>query len=168
MLPFIASAAIVIIDQLVKHYVSANIAVGEVRPFIKDVLSLTHVHNNGAAFNILQGHMWLLSLTSSIAILLIIFLLLKKYIRHPLGVWSLAAVLGGAVGNLIDRLLHGYVVDMFKTVFIDFAIFNVADIFVTCGGIAFCIYLLFFYNKEHKNTSPESPAKAGDPEDGNE
>ena len=74
--------------------------------------------------------------------------LFKPLFRHPLGRFFLARVLAGAVGNLIDRALLGYVTDMFETLFMRFAVFNVADICVVVGGIAFCVYYLFFHGKE--------------------
>ena len=77
-------------------------------------------------------------------------MLLKKVFTHPFGVASLSVVLAGAVGNLIDRAFFGYVTDMFNFLFMRFAVFNVADICVVCGGIAFCIYFLFFYDKLEK------------------
>lgn len=153
MLPFILSAAVVILDQLVKYLIKTNFALHEVRTLVDGVLSLTHERNTGAAFSLLREHTWLLTTVSAIFAVIIIWFMLKKYVRHPLGMWSLAAVLGGAVGNLIDRIAYGYVIDMFKTEFINFAIFNVADIFITCGGICLCVYLLFFYKKDHTGTS---------------
>ena len=71
----------------------------------------------------------------------------KKFFAHPFGRCALTLVLSGAVGNLIDRALQGYVVDMFNVLFMDFAIFNVADICVVVGGIAACVYYVFFYEK---------------------
>ena len=73
--------------------------------------------------------------------------LYAKKITHPFGAWSMVLVVGGAIGNLIDRVLYGYVVDMFEVLFMNFAIFNVADIFVVVGGIAFCVYYAFIHDK---------------------
>ena len=73
--------------------------------------------------------------------------LLVKVVRHPLGQWSLACILGGGIGNLIDRVRLGYVVDMLDTMFMDFPVFNVADVFVVCGTICALIYYLAFYGK---------------------
>lgn len=152
MLPFIFSAVIVVLDQIVKYLIKTNFALHEVRPLVNGVLSLTYERNTGAAFSLLREHTWLLTAVSAIFAIIIIWFMLKKYIKHPLGVWSLAAVLGGAVGNLIDRIAYGFVIDMFKTEFINFAIFNIADVFITCGGILLCVYLLFFYKKDHPGT----------------
>ena len=78
--------------------------------------------------------------------------LLVKIVRHPLGQWSLAIILGGGIGNLIDRMRLGYVVDMLDTMFMDFPVFNVADVFVVCGTVCALIYYLAFYSKsDEKN-----------------
>ena len=79
---------------------------------------------------------------------LLAVLLIKKVFPHPFAMFCLSVVLAGAVGNLIDRALLGYVTDMFETLFMRFAVFNVADICVVVGGIAFCVYYLFFHGKE--------------------
>ena len=74
-------------------------------------------------------------------------MLVKKEVTHPFGVLSVSLVIAGAIGNLIDRVFFGFVTDMFRTLFMDFAVFNVADICVVVGGIALCVYCLFFYDK---------------------
>ena len=82
--------------------------------------------------------------------MLLIVLLAKRTFNHPFAMVSLALVLAGAVGNLIDRLFLGYVTDMFQTLFMNFPIFNVADICIVCGGIAFCVYFLLLCKEEDK------------------
>ena len=77
----------------------------------------------------------------------------KKWITHPTGLWALAWIAGGAVGNLIDRVRWGYVVDMIEVEFMRFAVFNVADCFVVCGGILLVIYA-FFFDKPQKKEEP--------------
>ena len=83
------------------------------------------------------------------------WVLLARKITHPFGRWTLALIVAGAVGNLIDRALNGYVVDMFEVLFMNFAIFNVADIFVVVGGIGFCIYFGFLHDKLKAKEKPE-------------
>ena len=70
-----------------------------------------------------------------------------KIVRHPLGVWALGCIIAGGAGNLIDRIRMGYVVDMLEFMFICFPVFNVADIFVTCGTALAAIYYLKFYDQ---------------------
>ena len=86
----------------------------------------------------------------TIGVLVILGVLVKRVVAHPFGVAALSVVLAGAVGNLIDRALMGYVTDMFQTLFMNFPIFNVADICIVCGGIAFCVYFLLFCKEEDK------------------
>ena len=87
---------------------------------------------------------------SAVVAVVIAVVLLKRVFRHPFGVASLSVVLAGAIGNLIDRALFGSVTDMFNLLFMRFAVFNVADICVVCGGIAFCVYFLLFCKEEDK------------------
>ncbi|WP_297232804.1 signal peptidase II [uncultured Flavonifractor sp.] len=150
MLYFLLAAALVVVDQLVKFLVRANIPMGEGVPFIPHILQLTYYQNTGAAFSIFEQHTWILTLISAVASVLLIVLLAKRTFNHPFAMVSLALVLAGAVGNLIDRLFLGYVTDMFQTLFMNFPIFNVADICIVCGGIAFCVYFLLFCKEEDK------------------
>ena len=112
------------------------------------VVGLTYVQNNGAAFSLLQGRQWVFM------VVFVVFtaVVLWEYFRKPLPLtrferFCIAAVYGGGVGNMIDRVRMGYVVDMIETKFIDFPVFNVADCFITCGCIALLVSLIFF-NKE--------------------
>jgi len=146
----IAAALIAVADRLVKLFVVKNIALGESLPFLKGILELTYVRNSGAAFSMLQGMRWILAVITVVAIAAIFYVIFKKVFKSPWERWALAAIAGGAVGNLIDRVAYGYVIDMFRTTFVNFAVFNVADIFVTLGGIVFCVYLAFFSGKEEK------------------
>ena len=128
----LAIAAIVALDQWVKAYIVTHFAVGESAEFLPRLLRLHYVRNFGAAWSLA----WLLA----------------RIVRHPLGVWSLTAVIGGGVGNLIDRVRLGYVVDMLDCTFIEFPVFNVADCFVVCGTIAALVYYIWIYpNTDAKN-----------------
>ena len=147
-------AVLVAADQIVKFLVRANIPMWESVPFIPHVMDLTYVQNTGAAFNIFKEHTWLLTLISALVTVVILAVMLKKLICHRAGLVCLSVVLAGAVGNLIDRLFFGFVTDMFQTTFMNFAVFNVADICVVLGGIAFCVYFLFFYDKLEKGEKP--------------
>lgn len=150
MLYAILAALLVGVDQLVKALVRAYIPLGEGVPFLPHVMQLTYYQNTGAAFSIFEEHTWMLTLISAAASVLLAVLLVKRVFPQTFGMITLTVVLAGAVGNLIDRLFLGYVTDMFQTLFINFAIFNVADICIVCGGIAFCIYFLLLYREEKK------------------
>ncbi len=147
---FILITALVGVDQLVKYLVRANIPLHGSVDFIPHIMDLTYVKNTGMAFSLLSGHTWLLALLSAVVTMLLILLLVKRVVTHPLGKLSLAVVIAGAIGNLIDRLAFGFVTDMFRTLFIDFAVFNVADICVVLGGSTLCAYFLFIFDRCEK------------------
>lgn len=141
------AALLVGLDQLVKYLVLTYIPLGGHVSFLPHILGLTYVRNTGAAFSMLDQHTWLLTLVSLVMSLVLIWAVYKPLFRHPLGRLSLTLILAGAVGNLIDRALRGFVVDMFQVLFINFAVFNVADICVVVGGIAFALYYLLLADK---------------------
>lgn len=145
--PVCFGALLVIVDQVVKFLVRAYIPLGGYVPFIPHVLELTYVQNTGAAFSILSDHTWVLTLVSVVMVAALVAVLWKKVITHPLGVFPLMAVIAGGVGNLIDRVAFGFVTDMFHTLFMEFAVFNVADIGITVGGVLTALYAVFLYDK---------------------
>lgn len=143
----ILAAALIILDQVVKFFVKQNIPLGSHVPFLPHLLELTYVENTGAAFSLMEEHTWLLTLTSAVLSVVLGAAVWKKFFSHPFGRTALTLVFAGAVGNLIDRALQGYVVDMFNVLFMRFAVFNVADVCVVVGGAAAGIYYLLFYEK---------------------
>ena len=146
----ILAAALVVLDQIVKYLVRANIPLGGSVPFIPYLLDLTYVQNTGAAFSMLRSHTWLLTLTSAVVVLAMCALLVKGFFKNRLGLFSAALVLAGGVGNLIDRAVFGYVTDMFKTTFMEFAVFNVADCCITIGVPLLFLYVWFYVGKDEK------------------
>ncbi len=159
---FIA-AALVAVDQIVKYLVMTNIPLGEHVPFIPYILDLTYVTNTGAAFSIFSDHTWALALVSLLMSLALAAALWLNLFQHPLGKLTLTLLLAGAVGNLIDRALRGFVVDMFNVLFMRFAVFNVADICVVVGGIAAGLYYLFLMDKlePHEESGHDSADAEG-------
>ena len=139
---------------------------GSSQPLLPPLLRLTRVHNYGAAWSSFSGARWLLIILTAAGMCVLAWLL-AKVVRHPLGQWSLACILGGGIGNLIDRVRLGYVVDMLDTMFMDFPVFNVADVFVVCGTICALIYYLAFYGKydekhrENKTDGTDPAARYG-------
>lgn len=144
---FLLAIALVALDQLVKYLVLTYIPLHGSVPFLPYLMDLTFVKNTGAAFSMLSEHTWMLTACSLVMSVVLAVAVWKKFFVHPLGRTALTLVLAGAVGNLIDRAFRGYVVDMFRTLFIDFAVFNVADICVVVGGIAAGVYYVFFFDK---------------------
>lgn len=146
---YILLAALAVgLDQYFKLWTVINIPMRGSRPLLPGILGLTYVHNPGASWGILSGRTGFLLAVTAIACLGIFLAILLKKPASPMGRLSLAMVLGGAVGNAVDRLILGYVVDMFQTQFMDFPIFNVADVFIVCGGCLFCLYILLDERRE--------------------
>lgn len=141
------AAALVAVDQIVKYLVMTKIPLGGHVPLIPYVLELTYVTNTGAAFSMFSRHTWALALVSLVMSAALALALWKGLFRHPLGKMTITLLLAGAVGNLIDRLFRGFVVDMFNVLFMNFAVFNVADICVVVGGVAAGLYYLLLMDK---------------------
>ena len=140
--------AIVAADQITKLLVLANIPLYTDVDAIPSLFHLTYVQNTGAAFSSFEGMRWLFVALFVILSALILVEYFKK--RMPFTTferWCIAAIYGGGLGNVIDRIRLGYVVDMIEVDFMDFPVFNVADCFITCGCIALIVHMIFF-NKE--------------------
>lgn len=135
---FLTAIAIIILDQLSKFLVKINFSLNESVPVIGDIFHLTYIHNFGAGFGILQNQRSLLVIIS-IAVAAFIFYYAKKVKEEErLLQLLLGFVLGGTIGNLIDRIFFGYVADFFD--FMIWPIFNIADSFVTIGIIGLVVY----------------------------
>ncbi len=142
------AAGIVAADQITKALVLTYIPLYEQVAVLPGVVGLTYVRNYGAAFSSFQGMQWLFALIFLVFTVLVVWEYRKKAMDFTtFERWCIAAIYGGGLGNMIDRLRLGYVVDMIETKFIEFPVFNVADCFITCGCIALIIHLIFF-NKE--------------------
>lgn len=140
---------IVLLDQLTKGLCRAylkNTESGTI-PVIKNVFHITYVENRGAAFSILQNQRWLFIAITIVISCVMFYYLLHMRKRHDVLTISICLILGGAIGNLIDRIWRGYVVDFFDFRLINFAVFNIADSAVVVGAILFCAYLIFSDDK---------------------
>ena len=139
------------LDQWVKDWVSAHIPLGEGLPFLPGFIELRTVHNYGAAWSSFSGRRWLLVALTSVILLAVLAVLVRRTVRHPLGVLAGGLILSGGVGNIVDRARLGYVVDMFHFGFWpSYPVFNVADICVVSGAILGAVYYLWFYEKYDK------------------
>ena len=148
----IVAAVLAAVDQITKH-----IALTKLKPignttFIKGFMDFTFVENRGAAFGILNGKIWLLLILAAIICAVIIYSMLKmpKTKEYRLLKAALTLILAGAVGNVIDRVVRGYVVDFFEFTFINFPVFNMADIYVVVGAIAMALIMIFVIKDEDK------------------
>ena len=150
---FLISALLVGLDQWSKYLTVQNISLGETKEFIPGFLSLTHLRNTGAAWSLLEGKMIFFHVITVIVSVVIIYLLIKNYKKSIWYSVGLSFVLAGAIGNFIDRVRLGYVVDMLQTDFMNFPIFNVADSTLVVGVICIFIYLILDEKaaKEGKN-----------------
>ncbi len=168
MLYLLLAAILCGIDQLFKFWVVRTIPLDGYVELIPGFVGLTHIRNTGMAFSMLSEHTWLLATVSGVVALLLIWLILKGKLTG----WekmALALVLGGDVGNLIDRVFLGYVVDMINPEFVRFAVFNLADSFIDVGAVLFCVlYIVRSFREERakRTSAPKEESHDGDA-DGN-
>ena len=140
---------LVLLDQLTKMAAQTMLRTGP-RPLIPNVFELQYLENRGSAVGLLQGQRIFFILMAALMLLLI------PYVHYKLPLtkrfWYLRVItvlfLAGAIGNAVDRIIHGYVIDFFYFSLIDFPIFNVADIYVTVSTFLFVVLILFYYKEE--------------------
>ena len=139
---FISILLLILMDQAVKGYVVKEIPLGGMRRFIPKVVSLTYLKNSGAAFSMLENQQWFFTIITILA-MGAAFVYLYRHIKGSLWLLlGLTLIISGGIGNFIDRVRQGFVVDMFHLDFMNFAIFNVADIYLTVGVGLLLIYIL--------------------------
>ena len=163
----IITMLVVLIDQLTKFIVNANMELYDSVNVIPGVLNFTYIRNDGAAWGMLDDKRWVFLILSTVAIVVIIYVLVKYKDQHIMMKVPLALILGGGIGNMIDRtfytevflngqrrlfgegykLFDGVVVDFIEAAFIDFPVFNVADSAVTIGMVLLFIYVIFIDGK---------------------
>ena len=156
-----AAALLVMIvgDQALKGWTVSHLELGESTPFIPAIMQLTRVHNYGAAWSSLSGKTVLLIAVTAVMMIAVAVLLLRRVVRHPLGVAACLLILGGGIGNIIDRIRLGYVVDMFDLLLFSYPVFNLADCFVVVGAILGAVYYLWIYEKfDARKKSDDSPS----------
>ncbi|OIA99326.1 signal peptidase II [Paenibacillus sp. LC231] len=144
------------VDQLIKWSVATYMDLGQKIPLISGVIQLTSIRNRGAAFGILQNQRLFFIVVTAIVLIGIIVYLRKIYRKQKLLAYALALIFGGALGNFVDRALHGEVVDMLEFTFINYPVFNMADVFITTGVIMIMIDT-FRSSKADKASSQSLP-----------
>lgn len=157
----IVAILILIADQGLKYWVTVNIALdtGHVT-LIPGVLELTNIHNNGAAFSMLEhAPHWIFIIFTLVFAAIAVFCLRRNVVHGKVGRWSVVLVLAGAVGNCIDRILSGYVVDMFNFLFVRFAVFNLADVFIVVAGITLCLHVIFYRGDDSEGEPAPKPSR---------
>ena len=143
----VLAAALLVLDQWLKLWITANLPLGQTMPFLPGLVQLRTVHNYGAAWSSLSGQRVFLLAVTAFIIAAVVLALVRRIVRHPLGVAACFLILSGGIGNLIDRVANGYVVDTFNLTFMNYPVFNVADICVVAGAIGGAIYYLWLYDK---------------------
>ena len=140
---------LIVLDQLVKWAVVSNIKLGEVKGFVPSIMSLTYLQNTGAACSMLENQQWLFTIITLLVIGGAIWYLIKNIKGSFWLISGLTLIIAGGLGNFIDRLRQGFVVDMFQVDFINFAVFNVADTYLTFGVLIMLLVII----KEENNGS---------------
>lgn len=150
-MPIILGLLLIAIDQLVKFIAAAKLLhlVNNTYPVIEGVFHFTYVENQGAVYGFLREAPYVLLIVNSVLIVLLAYFMIRKYkYMHTLFKYCMVLILSGAIGNFVDRILFGYVRDMFDFRLINFAVFNVADAALTIGTILLIADLLFFHGKQ--------------------
>lgn len=152
MLQLIIIISIIILDQVTKYLVKVYVMHLESGsyPIINGIFHLTYAENRGAAFSILQNQRWLFIAVTFIFIIIAAYYLIKHPKENMILKIALSMILAGAMGNLIDRVRFGYVVDFFDFRAINFAIFNIADSAINIGCVLMAYYILFIAGKKDK------------------
>ena len=147
---FLITILLVILDQVSKYLIFSTIGLHQPVPVIDGFFRLYGVYNTGAAFSILNDHSWILLLVSIISTVIICYFMKDFSLkRRPLYSISIVLILSGCVGNMIDRMFNNFCVyDFIELEFMNFAIFNIADCYLTVGVILMAVYLLFFEQKD--------------------
>ena len=154
----LAVALVVILDQALKYWVEANIPLDPVRgeqiPMIPGLFHLSHIRNSGVAFGMLQGGRWAFLVLLAVFCGLVVWAVRTGWLATPWERWLAVLCLGGALGNGIDRALHGYVVDMLEVEFMSFPVFNLADCAITVSAVLF-VLLTLLPRKETETKDPD-------------
>ena len=139
------SAGVVALDQWTKYLTVSNIPLYSRVPCVDGLFRFTYVQNIGAAFSSFLGQQWLFALIFAVFTAALVYEMKKNTMGFlPFERWCMVAIWAGGLGNMIDRVRLGYVVDMIEVEFIRFPVFNVADCFITCGCVLLMVSLIFF------------------------
>ena len=137
------SFLIILIDQISKILISTAFSANTRHILIPGIINIVYRKNTGAAFSILSDHVMLLGIISTVFCIGVIVFFLKKKPSNPVLCTALSLIFAGALGNGLDRIFRGYVIDFIETAFINFPVFNIADISITIGAIVLVIYVMF-------------------------
>jgi signal peptidase II len=151
MLYAVLAAALLAADQLVKAWTVSHLEPGQAAPLLPGFVELLRIHNYGAAWSSFSGMRWVLVGVTSVIVVAVLALLVRGTVRHPLGRTAGTLIVAGGLGNIVDRVRLGYVVDMFHFQFWpSYPVFNVADLCVVSGAVLGVVYYLWFYEKRDR------------------
>ena len=157
-------AALLGADQWVKAWVVGHLQMGETTSLFPGFLELMRVHNYGAAWSSFAGQKWLLLGVTGVILAAVLWVLARRIVRHPLGICACCLILSGGIGNIIDRLRLGYVVDMLHFQFWpSYPTFNVADVCIVSGAILGAIYYVLLYEKHDRRKTDGASDPANGP-----
>lgn len=145
---FAVIAVLIILDRLSKHIASGALAQGRTVDFLFGLFRFRYVENTGAAFSSFAGNRVILIVFTSLVIILCLFVLLAGKVKSKFASACLLLIVAGGIGNLIDRIISGFVIDFIEPMFMNFAVFNVADIFITVGAFMLIFYEVYLLIKE--------------------
>lgn len=143
---------IIAFDQITKYFASVNLKNADAVGFIPGLVQFRYAENTGMAFSMLSGARWVFILVTVIACVLVLYYLFSDRCKSLWLYWSLGVIVSGGIGNLIDRIKFGYVVDFIEPTFVDFAVFNIADCAVTCGAVSLIAYLIYDMIRDSKQS----------------
>ncbi len=156
----LAVALLVFLDRISKNAAVAAFGAGDTKEFLFGLFQFRYTENTGAAFSSFADNKSILIVFTALVIILCLFVLLAKKVKAKIPVVCLVLIVSGGIGNLIDRIAKGYVVDFIEPLFMNFAVFNVADIFITCGAILLMCYEVATLIRE------KQAGRSGEKEDG--
>ncbi len=157
-----SAVLLVAADQLIKYLVLESLTKVVTLPLIEGVLHLTYVENRGAAFGIFQGQRWILIGVTGVVLLAAIVFLLSGKLTERLMIWGVAMIISGGVGNLIDRIARGFVVDYVDFRLINFYVFNLADACVCIGVGLVILYILIIEPMQARRAKRANAAEVGE------
>jgi signal peptidase II len=160
LISILAVALLVFLDRISKNAAVAAFGAGDTKEFLFGLFQFRYTENTGAAFSSFADNKSILIVFTALVIILCLFVLLAKKVKAKIPVVCLVLIVSGGIGNLIDRIAKGYVVDFIEPLFMNFAVFNVADIFITCGAILLMCYEVATLIRE------KQAGRSGEKEDG--
>ncbi len=159
---FILALILIFIDQLSKWLAVIFLQGEGTVDVIPYLFNIVYVENRGAAWGMFSEQRWVFILVSSVAIIALLAFLFIERPKNKLLLWSLFLILAGGVGNMIDRILLGYVVDFIEFAFMDFPVFNIADSCVCIGAALLILYLIITTIEDYKNAGNKKVADGDD------